>query len=651
MMTPNESTTNSVVSTSIDLVSHKSENAQYVPVIGNENDPNAMNRIAVPSSNKVYSSTNNLLLKKDIISVAANSNTASRSIAPSLKSTALSTNNNNVITQAAYTHSSSTTTTTTTGNKLLTLRNPEKQPLTTTSSSGVTTKESSIVPLERSKSLQLQQQQVASSKPGPRGSITNNVQTTTTYSQKFDIYVDTKAPQTTTYQQQVGRKRESSTVLTSTGSSVNSDVYNANVNKDTVANKRTVTLESVQATATSSSPQKQQLIGLKKKGYDEFEIDKMQVDLQHVHIVEKNRLNQLKTTTVEAWKWNDNNQMKVSNSNNNATSTIATRSNQPPHIDTPHHLQNNAMNYEPARMSEPEPMSISTPQDQIRSSKEIKPLGTLETMHEMLNNSFSVVDQYMNSASAHLKSRWSQEHEVEGLNDNNPFLAAKVWVVRYVDYTSKYGLGFLFNTGSAGVFFNDSTKIVLSADGTVFQYTERRRRDSSLGSEHSSQKHLITSYPPELQKKVTLLKHFRNYLIDQQKNGVKTTLNNENELGQNNDQPPVINTNMNMKDIGAIDGACPYVKFGQSSTKYKSVDENNNREGVNTNIFPDSPISGLGSGLDDDDIDMPFLKKWVRTKHAILFRISNRTVQVVFYDRRLVYIYIFVVSILYNSIQ
>ena len=30
---------------------------------------------------------------------------------------------------------------------------------------------------------------------------------------------------------------------------------------------------------------------------------------------------------------------------------------------------------------------------------------------------------------------------------------ANVWVSRYVDYTSKYGLGFLLNTGSAGVYF------------------------------------------------------------------------------------------------------------------------------------------------------------------------------------------------------
>ncbi|CAM9972138.1 unnamed protein product [Discosporangium mesarthrocarpum] len=29
---------------------------------------------------------------------------------------------------------------------------------------------------------------------------------------------------------------------------------------------------------------------------------------------------------------------------------------------------------------------------------------------------------------------------------------------------------------------------------------------------------------------------------------------------------------------------------------------------------------------------LPFLKKWVRTRHAVLFRLSNRTVQVVFSD-------------------
>ncbi|KAJ1430239.1 hypothetical protein B484DRAFT_52587 [Ochromonadaceae sp. CCMP2298] len=262
--------------------------------------------------------------------------------------------------------------------------------------------------------------------------------------------------------------------------------------------------------------------------------------------------------------------------------------------------------------AESEPMYITTPPD-VRSSRETKPPGTLEALHGMLDSSFSVVFEgvqgqggvrvggsggvqdvqstggcgdggmsmgaLMGAVGAGMPA---QAQGVQGqAASQGEVSAAKVWVVRYVDYTSKYGLGFLFNTGSAGVYFNDSTKIVLSADGTVFQYTERRRRDNSL--EHSSQKHLITSYPPELQKKVTLLKHFRNYLVDQQKNTTG----------------------------GGTEEASAGMRFGLGAVEDEMV---------------------LETGVMEEE-EMPFLKKWVRTKHAILFRISNRTVQVVFYDR------------------
>jgi hypothetical protein len=38
-------------------------------------------------------------------------------------------------------------------------------------------------------------------------------------------------------------------------------------------------------------------------------------------------------------------------------------------------------------------------------------------------------------------------------------------------------------------------------------------------------------------------------------------------------------------------------------------------------------LEGMGGmGMEGmGDAEMPFLKKWVRTKHAILFRVSNRT--------------------------
>jgi len=38
---------------------------------------------------------------------------------------------------------------------------------------------------------------------------------------------------------------------------------------------------------------------------------------------------------------------------------------------------------------------------------------------------------------------------------------SEVYVKKWVDYSSKYGLGYLLSNGSSGVFFNDSTKIIL----------------------------------------------------------------------------------------------------------------------------------------------------------------------------------------------
>ena len=41
---------------------------------------------------------------------------------------------------------------------------------------------------------------------------------------------------------------------------------------------------------------------------------------------------------------------------------------------------------------------------------------------------------------------------------------AKVFIVSWVDYCNKYGMGYALTDGSVGVYFNDSTSIVLAAD-------------------------------------------------------------------------------------------------------------------------------------------------------------------------------------------
>ncbi len=44
-------------------------------------------------------------------------------------------------------------------------------------------------------------------------------------------------------------------------------------------------------------------------------------------------------------------------------------------------------------------------------------------------------------------------------------LGPALWVKKWVDYSSKYGLGYLISNGATGVFFNDSSKIILDAKG------------------------------------------------------------------------------------------------------------------------------------------------------------------------------------------
>jgi polo-like kinase 1 len=166
-------------------------------------------------------------------------------------------------------------------------------------------------------------------------------------------------------------------------------------------------------------------------------------------------------------------------------------------------------------------------------------------------------------------------------------LAPSLWVTKWVDYTSKYGLGFLLCNGSAGVYFNDSTKIILEPNGKIFQYIERTRRSKNgKYAEAIRETHTLDNYPEAMKKKVTLLNHFRNYLVDQ------STKSGETDAA------------------AAVASSIP----GSTGSDIKSDDGP-----------PMEP-------LDTADLNLTYVKKWVKTRHAILFRLSNRTVQVNFFD-------------------
>ena len=125
-------------------------------------------------------------------------------------------------------------------------------------------------------------------------------------------------------------------------------------------------------------------------------------------------------------------------------------------------------------------------------------VDTVKAMHARLSSSFATKGGPKPSAMAF-------EEEVP----EAPGTSVEIWV----DYTSKYGLGYLMKDGSVGVYFNDSTKIILASNNENFEYIERNSRKQTGSRDIVRNAHLLSDYPADLKKKVTLLKHFRDYLV------------------------------------------------------------------------------------------------------------------------------------------
>lgn len=112
-----------------------------------------------------------------------------------------------------------------------------------------------------------------------------------------------------------------------------------------------------------------------------------------------------------------------------------------------------------------------------------------------------------------------QEDEAE-----DPAAVPVFWISKWVDYSDKYGLGYQLCDNSIGVIFNDNTKLVLNAAGEQVQYTER---------DNSERYFVLSAYPPELHKKITLLKYFRNYMQEHlQKTGANMAPREGDELAR-----------------------------------------------------------------------------------------------------------------------
>ncbi|CAH0600364.1 unnamed protein product [Chrysodeixis includens] len=88
---------------------------------------------------------------------------------------------------------------------------------------------------------------------------------------------------------------------------------------------------------------------------------------------------------------------------------------------------------------------------------------------------------------------------------SDPAAQPLVWVGKWVDYSDKYGFGYQLCDESVGVMFNDTTKLIMLANGLNVHYINRQGQEQYM---------TMREYPQDLDKKMKLLTYFRRYMTE-----------------------------------------------------------------------------------------------------------------------------------------
>ena len=180
---------------------------------------------------------------------------------------------------------------------------------------------------------------------------------------------------------------------------------------------------------------------------------------------------------------------------------------------------------------------------------------------------------------------------------NTTILSKKeVYVTKWIDYTDKYGLGYMLNNRLIGVYFNDNTKMLFNPNHRKITYIERKISDNQdLLSVFS-----LDDYPIEMKNKILLFEQFKNFLKDED-----IKIKNNNSLNKSREKK-----NASSKSLKR-NYTTTNKKINEPKLFHNNLDLKNNME----------------------EIDYIYVKKWLKTKHALIFRFSNKIVQTCFHDR------------------
>ena len=205
-----------------------------------------------------------------------------------------------------------------------------------------------------------------------------------------------------------------------------------------------------------------------------------------------------------------------------------------------------------------------------------------------------------------IKPNEDNKNENEIINDKNKDINGNkidkknVKIIKWADYSNKYGLGYKLNNGQIGAYFNDTTKMVLNHDKKEFTYIDKKISDELELLYTFS----IDEYPIDLKNKVDLFIQFKNYFEEENSKNKKDESYSKSRDNEENEEKK-----------------SPQRHHHRNKKKKESKNSDEDDQNVNASMKT------------IEEIDFIFIKKWIKTRHAIIFRLSNKSIQVCFKDK------------------
>ncbi|ORZ40023.1 hypothetical protein BCR44DRAFT_71013, partial [Catenaria anguillulae PL171] len=163
------------------------------------------------------------------------------------------------------------------------------------------------------------------------------------------------------------------------------------------------------------------------------------------------------------------------------------------------------------------------------SSTPSTPASSASLIQSMQRN-LAIAFQYAQDVTSPLADLKLEALRLHGADAQPP----QVYLVKCIDYCDKYGIGYQLTNGVTGVYFNDSTVLARAPDKFHIEYLYQTRGGGGGGNGDTPprrgaptptgagaaaggptmkrQAHTMQAYPPDLEKKVTLLNHFCDYM-------------------------------------------------------------------------------------------------------------------------------------------